>query len=41
MVVFTGLGALVLLVVLAKGARRFGVGPLWLRQFTIDNRTLY
>jgi hypothetical protein len=34
-----GLGVLLLLFVVAKGARRFKVGPQWLRQF--DKRTLY
>jgi len=38
---FIGLGVLVLLHTLAAGARRFQVGPQWLRQFIIDKRTFY
>jgi hypothetical protein len=38
---FIGLSVLLFLFVLAKGARRFGVGPQWLRQFAIGKRTLY
>jgi len=36
---FDGLCALVLLLLLAKGARRFNIGPQWLRQFKFDKHT--
>jgi hypothetical protein len=38
---FIGLSVLLLLFVLARRARRFNIGPNWLRQFAIDKRTLY
>jgi len=38
---FLGLSVLFFLFVLAKGARRFNIGPQWLRRFTIDRRTYY
>jgi len=38
---FIGLGVLLLMFVLAQGARRFNIGPNWLRQFLIDKHTLY
>jgi hypothetical protein len=38
---FIGLGVLLFLYVLAKGAIRFNVGPQWLRRFIIDKHTLY
>jgi len=38
---FIGLSVLLFLFGLAKGARRFNVGPQWLRQLAIDKQTLY
>jgi hypothetical protein len=38
---FVGLGVLVFLLVLAKIATRFSIGPEWLRRFTIDGHTYY
>ena len=38
---FIGLGVLLFLLVLAKAATRFNVGPQWLRRFTIDSHTFY
>jgi len=38
---FIGLSVLLSLFGLAKGARRFNVGPRWLRQFALDKHTLY
>ncbi|HYM08964.1 MAG TPA: hypothetical protein VEU11_20600 [Terriglobales bacterium] len=38
---FIGLGVLLLLFIVAKGARRFNIGPQWLRQCVIDKHTLY
>ena len=36
-----GVIVLYILVVLAKGANHFGIGPRWLRRFEIGKNTFY
>jgi hypothetical protein len=36
-----GLAAFFILLALGKAARRFNIGPQWLRQFKIEKHTFY
>ena len=38
---FEGMGAFFILLALGKAARRFNIGPQWLRQFKIEKHTFY